>query len=162
MADVQVIGLLELGRNLDGLSQNLQRTFLRKALAAGAEVFRREERRMAPVRQTSYNIGKRYPGWLKRHIVRKLTVKGGEGEADVGPSKSAPEGRWYELGTQPHALGKGSDVVTKSGRPGRQIGRLHPGQPARPFLARVFASKKDEAGKAFENVLSDWIEHPQR
>lgn len=71
MSDVAIVGLPELGRAFDDLSAKLQRTVLRKALAAGSEVFRREERATAPVRRTSYNIGKRYPGYLK----------GGEGEA---------------------------------------------------------------------------------
>jgi len=157
----RVIGLPELGARIEATKSAVRRQGVRKALAAGAEVFRRDLRAAAPVRTkgSTGGWGKHAPGYLKRHIGRSLRVENdGSGVADVGPMKSAPEGRWYEKGTRAHAIGRGSNIVTKSGAPGPQRGRLHPGQPARPWIAPVFSADAQKAQQAFADALGKFLD----
>jgi len=136
MADsVKVVGLEDLGRTVELFKQKLQRTMVRKAANAGVEVFRREIRARAPVRQDEGLKGKeqRKPGYLKKHIGRWVKVKGQESySVMVGPMASAFYARFYELGTS------------------------H--QPARPFMRPAFDQKAPEAEKVFAATLKQQIE----
>ena len=131
---VQIIGLQELGDSVEQFTQKVQRQMIRKATNAGAEVFRREIRAKAPVRDDQYLKGnkKRAPGYLKKHIGRTNKALPNEGfQASVGPTKSAFYGRFLELGTS------------------------H--QPATPFMRPAFDSKTGEAETAFANTLKQQI-----
>lgn len=130
MADVKVVGLEDMGRTVQLFTQKLQRQMIRNAANAGAEVFRREIRAKAPVRESQDLKGKdkRPPGYLKKHIGRtSKALREGDLQVIVGPMKKAFYARFYELGTS------------------------H--QPARPFMRPAFDSKKKEAEDVFATTL---------
>lgn len=135
MSDVTVVGLQELGAKIDKMFKDTAKKAIRKASNAGTEVFRREIRAKAPVRQDETPKGSkgRRPGYLKKHIGR-WTKPNADGSLSTftGPTKSAFYANFYEFGTS------------------------H--QPARPFMRPVFDGKKDEAEKVFAEVLKTEIE----
>lgn len=59
-----------------------------------------------------------------------------------------------EFGTRPHALGRGSDRVRRSGRNGPQRGRMHPGAVAKPFIGPALASSRSAAIQAMTTELA--------
>lgn len=142
MSDVTVVGLQELGAKLDKMFKDTAKKAIRKAIAPAAEVYRREIRAKAPVRQevgatgfrkTGKGKKNRQPGYLKAHIGRTIKANSdGSLSAFVGPTKSAFYGRFQEYGTS------------------------H--QPARPFMRPVFDSKTEEAEKVFAETLKTEIE----
>jgi HK97 gp10 family phage protein len=130
VSDVTVIGLTELGATLDKLFKEDAKKAISAAIKPASEVFRREIRAKAPVREEGGGKGKnqRQPGYLKKHIGRWIRKNpDGSLSSYVGPTKSAFYARYYEFGTQ------------------------H--QPARPFMRPVFDGKKDEAEKVFAATL---------
>lgn len=141
MADVTVVGLTELGAKMDKLFKETAKKAIRKASAAGAEVFRRKVRANAPVRVevgvTGFRkAGKgktdRQPGYLKKHIGRQFKFNSdGSLSVFVGPTKSAFYAKFQELGTS------------------------H--QPARPFMRPAFDSEKGAAEQAFARVAAEEI-----
>ena len=129
--NVVVLGLRELGSTCDMLTQQVQRQIIRKAANAGAEVFRREIRAKAPVRDDQYTKDKikRGPGYLKKQIGRSSkTQREGSLTVSVGPTKSAYYARFPELGT------------------------AHQG--AHPFIRPAFDSKTPEAEKVFADTMN--------
>jgi HK97 gp10 family phage protein len=134
VSDVQIVGLQELGAKIDKLFKEDAKKAISAAIKPAAEVFRREIRAKAPVRQEAGAKGKngRQPGYLKKHIGRWIRKNSdGSLSAHVGPTKSAFYAKYYEFGTN------------------------H--QPARPFMRPVFDGKKDEAEKVFATVLENEI-----
>ena len=129
--NVTILGLRELGSTCDMLTQQVQRQIIRKAANAGAEVFRREIRARAPVRDDQYVKGKnikRGPGYLKKHIgKRSKTQREGNLVVSVGPTKSAYYARFLEIGT------------------GHQA--------AQQFIRPAFDSKTPEAEKVFADTM---------
>jgi HK97 gp10 family phage protein len=137
MSDVTVVGLQELGAKLDKLFKETAKKAIRKATAKGSEVYRKEMRRLAPVREDEGLKGKkkRAPGYLKKHIGRWIKPNSdGSLSAFVGPTKSAFYGRFYELGTS------------------------HQKAAATPFIRPAFDNKTDEAEKVFAEVVKQEIE----
>lgn len=142
MADivtVKVQGLDELERKLYELPTKLAKKYVRKALRAGARVWRDEIRQTAPKRT----------GWLASQVAVTTSIRGSEleGSAHIGVRKkqdparvgheqhtpgAADEARWAELGTSK--------------------------QPARPFMRPAFDSKKDEVLARFAAVLKEGLE----
>ena len=131
MADsVQILGLEDMGRTMDLLTQKVQRQMVRKATNAGAEVYRREIRARVPVRQDKYLKGKnqRGPGYLKKHIGRTgKATRDGEYVVSVGPMAGAFYWRFRELGSS------------------------H--EPAQPVIRPVFDTKTPEAENKFAETL---------
>ncbi len=66
-----------------------------------------------------------------------------------------------ELGTKPHALGKGSRLTrtTRSGkvRPGQQRGRVHPGARRRPFIGPGLARAEGQAGEILRREIGEGL-----
>ena len=139
--DVQIFGLEDLGRAVNQFTQKMQRTMIRAAANAGAEVYRKEIRAKAPVRvevgstgfrKTAKGKAAREPGYLKKHIGRMSKVNSEESySVMVGPTKSAFYAKFQELGTS------------------------H--QPARPFMRPAFDSKTAEAERVFTETLKEQI-----
>lgn len=102
MSNVTVVGLQELGAKLDKMFKDTAKKAVREAIKPAAEVYRREIRAKAPVRQDEAPKGKnkRQPGYLKKHIGRWIKPNSdGSLSAFIGPTKSAFYGRYYEYGT---------------------------------------------------------------
>lgn len=146
MADVTVVGLQEIGAKLDKLFKDSAKKAIRKASAAGAEVYRREIRAKAPVRQDDYLKGrrKRGPGYLKKHIGRWFKFnQDGSLSVFVGPTKSAFYGRIVEKG---HVKGNSP------------FGRAYEAEfgtantPAHAFMRPAFDSQTEKAKQVFEEV----------
>ena len=131
---VIIIGLQELGSKIDMFSQQVERAAIRKAANAGANVFRNEMRRLAPVRQDQRPMGskQRTPGYLKKHIGRQGKATWDGYTVAVGPMKSAFYGRFLELGTS------------------------HQG--ANPFIRPTFDGQKTAAIDAFASSLKSDVE----
>jgi HK97 gp10 family phage protein len=131
--DVKLVGLEDLGRTVDMFTQAVQKKMIRKAGNAGAEVFRREIRARAPVRDDKYLKGKnkRGPGYLKRHIGRTTKATEDSYKVSVGPTKSAFYARFIEMGDS------------------------H--QSAHPFIRPAFDTKVDEAERTFEDSMKAQI-----
>jgi len=129
-----VVGLKELGDTLDLLAKKTEKEIIRKAANAGAEVYRRELRAKAPVRQDKYLKGKikRGPGYLKKHIGRTAKADSDGYSVKVGPTKSAFYGGFREHGTSHEA--------------------------AQPWVRPVFDAKTGEAEKTFADVAGKGIE----
>lgn len=136
------VNLADLLADLEGLKKALRNRILKRAIGAGTKLILREAKARAP----------RETGLLRKSLGRKVKVYRNSGTVVgiVGPRAGFKEtvtrsrGRWLpgpvvsdpiryahlvELGTRPHALGKGSNL-----RKGRQSGHTHPGAAARPFL----------------------------
>jgi HK97 gp10 family phage protein len=128
--NVTVVGLQELGAQIDKLFRDTAKKAIKKASNAGTEVFRREIRAKAPVRQDEYPKGskQRKPGYLKKHIGR-WSKQNSDGSLSTftGPTKSAFYGKFYEFGTS------------------------H--QSANPFMRPVFDSRQGEAERVFAETL---------
>lgn len=124
-----VLGLEDLGRSVDLFTQAVQRRMIRKAGNAGAEVFRREIRAKAPVREDDYTKGKnqRKPGYLKKHIGRTSKASNDSYKVSVGPMPGAFYAKFIELGTG------------------------H--QPAKPFIRPAFDSKVHDAETKFTETM---------
>jgi HK97 gp10 family phage protein len=137
MADnvtVQVQGLDELERKLSELPTKLSKLYIRKALQAGARIWRDEIRQNAP----------RLTGWLSSQVTftTSLSSTYESGTAHVGVRakqnpkdkrkvSAANEAYWYELGT------------------------VH--QPARPFIRPAFAARRDAVLNAFADTLREGL-----
>ncbi len=90
---VEVKGLRELDRQLKQLEPKLAKKVMRKAVSAGAEVIRKEARRLAP----------RRTGRLIRGIIKSIKRRGSTVIAKIGPKggKKGPFwGYFIELGTK--------------------------------------------------------------
>ena len=102
---VRVIGLQELGDSVTQFTNKVQRVMIRKAANAGGDVMKKAIAERAPVltdfeRAGKSSSGRKPPGWLKRHIMRRgQATRDGGFKVNVGPSPSAYWGRFAELGT---------------------------------------------------------------
>jgi HK97 gp10 family phage protein len=56
--------------------------------------------------------------------------------------------RWVEFGTQPHAVGAGSDITR-----GRQSGAGHPGTAAQPFFFPSYRANRKAAKRAVTTAV---------
>lgn len=148
MPDVTVIGMQQLGAKFDKLFKEDAKKAIRKAAAAGAEVYRREIRAKAPVREDDYLKGrkKRGPGYLKKHIGRWIKPNpDGSLSVFVGPTKSAFYGRIVEKG---HVKGDSA------------FGRLYQAEfgsgntPAHAFIRPAFDSQTATAERVFAEVAA--------
>jgi HK97 gp10 family phage protein len=126
---VKVEGVTDLQARLDRLPREIVRRILRRALAAGAEVWKREmELRVA-----------RLTGFLAQHIGVKITVRGDQlaGTAAVGPLKqNYPE-------RIPKTHGRGSTISAASVARFLEFGTRK--MRALPFIRQAFEARKDEA-----------------
>lgn len=110
---VKVTGLKELQATLSKLPANLQERAGSHAVSEAAKVIQDEVKARAPVRQvpagssggkrvTARKVLLRYPGNLRRHIVRRKVSKRGDNHVAyvVAFARSAWYGRLVELGTR--------------------------------------------------------------
>lgn len=146
---VQVKGLAEINQRLSQLGPKVERTVVRKALAAGAAVIRDEARLRAPVYTGNVSEGHPPPGTLKKSIWQKyipeasrsgrtvffVGVRHGKGRQSVG-KKSLNLDAYYwwfvEFGSRNN-------------------------RPARPFMRPAYEAKKGAAVDAIADVLSSGI-----
>jgi HK97 gp10 family phage protein len=76
----------------------------------------------------------------------KLTVFAG--------SEKAFYARWVEFGTQPHALGKGSDI-SRGAR--KQSGAIHPGSRSQPFFFPSYRAHKKTVKRKINKAIRDAV-----
>ena len=142
MADVEIIGLQELDAQIAKIVDTVTAKSLRKASSAGGEVFRKQVRANAPVRQEEGLKGNSFhkvrgktvigrpKGYLKKHIGKQVKMNYVEKSCEVyvGPMRSAFYGNFDELGTS------------------------H--QSAHPFMRPAFDAKKEEVVTVFGETLT--------
>lgn len=83
----------------------------------------------------------------QKYVIKKHNGRGiGDVQGYIVPKLYA---HLVEYGTAPHAIGKGSERVLRSGKnvigPGFQHGAMHPGAKANPFLRTAWDNKRAEA-----------------
>jgi HK97 gp10 family phage protein len=141
LIEVEITGGDEIQEKLENLPSRIGKAILKKALRAGAEVFRAEMARRAPqgwhvFRTTEYK-GAKYKGRsrdfgvLARSIRTSISVRGDEleGTASIGPSRKAFWGLFEEFGRR--------------------------GARAQPFIIPAFDAAKDRALEAFINTAKE-------
>ncbi len=135
LIEVEISGGEEIFEKLENFPRRIGKAIVKKALRAGAAVFRDEMARRAPkgwhvFRKTEYK-GQKYKGRsrdfgvLSRSIRTSLSVRGDEleGVASIGPSKKAFWGLFQEFGRR--------------------------GAQAQPFIVPAFDAAKGAALEAF-------------
>lgn len=157
-----VLGLEDIRKNMLSLPKRLGNAVARRGLLAGAGVVRDEARRRAPQPPAKSNKGFSRTGALKkaiksetRGVFKDKSGKPTEHRAVVIIAKKGKKaGRsvrayahFVEYGTRPHAVGKGSilEPYKRSKKQKKQVGRMHPGTAAQPFMRPAFDTKKIEA-----------------
>jgi HK97 gp10 family phage protein len=148
-------------------------TAARKAMRKGTAIVQRSARQLAPIdtrllrrnitsrvyltRDKSAVLGEIFVGHQKSMVRRR-----GSGKSSVAdPFNYA---HLVELGTAPHALGKGSQrrigrsKKNPQGRPGPQRGRMHPGARPHPFLRPALERNEGAVIGAIESVLDVELE----
>ena len=152
-----VLGVPDIRRMMLSLSQRDGLNVVRKGLLAGAGVIREEARRLAPVQKG--NRGKAAANLKKsikaetRRVFKDASGVPVDARAVVfvenRAGKSGRDARKYahlvELGTSPHAVGKGSKLKTRSKSDKaelKQVGLRHPGAKAQPFMRPAFDTQK--------------------
>lgn len=185
-----VLGLADIRAKLLSLPGRIGINVVRRGLRAGAVVMQNEARRLVPQPPAKSKKGYSRSGLLKKSIVAEsrqvrgkknvyeavVTIRAPKKKGDVtdaeltdGPKKGdGPNPRAYahlvEYGTQPHAVGKGSDIEITRGLGkvfvglGKQTGAMHPGTSAQPFMRPAFANKKMEAIDAVKVVVRRELE----
>lgn len=165
VASTRVIGLADLMAKFDILGQRLATNVCRRGLLAGAAVIRDDARPRIPKRT----------GNLKKNLIAESrgVFKDGSGKPAehraVVIVRRKIKGKGYpprtyahfvEYGTQPHATGAGSirKVFKGSKRTVRQVGGMHPGAKAKPFLRPAFDAKKFEAVRAIEKKIREELD----
>lgn len=163
---VQIRGMEDVRAKLELLGGRLATNVVRRGLNAGAAVIRKEARERAPVRKRKDGTPAKGSGMLKKGVLSETRGYGWttpdaqgrrqptEHRAVVFISKKKKGGRsprayarFVELGTKPHAVGKGSirAVFARSTRRVRQVGGRHPGTKAQPFMSTAFRVKRQQA-----------------
>jgi HK97 gp10 family phage protein len=148
-----VLGLEELGARVNMFTNAIQKQVVRKASNAGAAVFQKEMRRLAPVRQDERPMGSKHrmPGYLKKHISRRgKPTRDGGFEIQIAPLKSAFYYRFIELGWHHHE-GPMSEAPTT--RAGRAAHAANPNIESQPFMRPAFDGKIKQAEDAFAATL---------
>lgn len=167
----QVIGAEAVMKSLANLKGAVQRRLVRGALTAAARVVAKEMKALAPrdsgllkksigqVVRTYRNKGVTLavigPRRGFKRFVNRTRADGSKRQVMSDPVKYA---RLVEFGTEPHALGKGSDLLTKKKSKGKQHGLMHPGTRAQPFIRPALERKKAEAMNVFTQKLREGME----
>jgi HK97 gp10 family phage protein len=141
LIEVEIKGGEEIQEKLENLPSRIGKAIVKKALRAGAAVFRDEMALLAPqgwhvFRNTEYK-GQKFKGRsrdfgvLSRSIRTSLSIRGDEleGEAKIGPSKKAFWGLFEEFGRR--------------------------GARKQPFIRKAFDSARDKALAAFINTAKE-------
>lgn len=161
----QIIGLADVKAKFELLGQRLATNVCRRGLVAGAGVIRDDARPRIPKRT----------GNLKKNLIAESRgiFKDGSGKPvehrAVVIVRRKFKGKGYpprtyahfvEYGTAPHSLGKGSirKVFKGSKKTVRQVGKLHPGAKAKPFLRPAFDAKKFEAVRVIERKIREELD----
>ncbi len=124
------------------------------------------------VARAAKDQAKKVTGLLKKSIGRKTKVYrntgvtvglvgarvGFGGEYQGRPRDPSFYSHRVEMGTQPHAVGKGSSLRGGKTKEKKQTGRMHPGAKAQPFLKPAFTQNasriKDAIAEAIKEVLA--------
>jgi HK97 gp10 family phage protein len=159
---VVVTGMEEAQKNLDLISNQMQKTYVRNAIKSAAEVFRREVRAKAPVRVDEYEKSKnkkgatRGPGYLKSHIGRWIKPQSdGSLSAFVGPTPTAFYGAFVEKGHR-NIRTRAEKLAEHYGAARRALVTAEFGgkdTPPHPFMRPAFDAKHEEAQKVFGEEL---------
>jgi HK97 gp10 family phage protein len=150
-----VVGLKELGDNINLLDQKLQRKIVRTAAMAGIEVFRKDAIARAPRRTDDYEKTdkggkKRGPGFLKKNIKRRgKPLPDGGFEASTGPNRRAWYGSLVERGFT-HQAGKRSGRGRPNAAHNAATGKHVPGKP---FMRPAFDTKQKQAEQVFADEI---------
>lgn len=127
----EFVGVGDLAKKLQELDTKMTKQVLSAAAKAGATLIRDRARQLVPV-DTGY-LARR--GITARRTKRKKHYV----EYSVGYTKKGFYGRFLELGTQAHNIGKSAKIGY------RYTGAMHPGIRPRPHLRPAFDEKKAEA-----------------
>jgi len=136
-----------------------QRDITLKGVKAGVKVLERAAKAGAPKASGALRVAqgnkakKGRSGGTTSYAVQGAKTKTEKMVTRKGrrtPTRAVPA--FYDhlvnLGTKPHAVGKGSALGRKGKPAGAQVGGLHPGTAAQPFRRRAWAAVKDQAGGA--------------
>jgi HK97 gp10 family phage protein len=162
---LQIRGLQQLKARLQGIDKKLRRKVLRAALQAGNAILLAEIKANMPGKSATGS------GTLRASLGRKVKLfnSGANGVGIVGArtkfirvvmrgkrAVTAWAGKYamlYELGTKPHAVGKGS-----KSKKGVQTGAMHPGTPAHHVVRDAAEARAAEVLAAMGDVLKAGIE----
>lgn len=152
MVKFEMSGLSELDKHIKKLSDKIQRRVIAKGLRAGARVVQKRAKALAPKKT----------GTLRKAIsVVTMKSKPGTGRVAVTikSGKKAKYDAYYahfvEFGTRQHAIGRSSVLTqTRTGRPGKQTGAVHPGSRRRPFMRPAFDETNKEQLDAIGETLA--------
>jgi len=152
MADyirLEVTGMEQTLRNLEGLPDNVERDVVKKAVRAGTQPIRR---------QATANIKARtepQTGRLAKSMTKRETTRKGVFTAIVGPSwKLAPHAHLPEHGTKPRWRKRRSRIMRMLGAKGKSTGVM----PAVHYMEDAFNAKGDASVRAIEEKLVKGIE----
>lgn len=156
----KVDGLSESLRRLKILPDRINRKVMRLAINKGCTPVVRAARKMAPV-----GDGLKPDGTERKHLKdtmtkRVKTYRNGTVVGVVGPrAKAAPHAKLVELGTDPHEIKIGKDLILKNGVriPAGTIIK-HPGAAATHFLHNAFESVKGQVQDIVETTVAVGIE----
>lgn len=167
----QIRGFDDLAAKLREIPRQLQRSVLRKALAAGGRLVRDEARRNAPVLADPIKAPYRTPGTVKRAIVvRNSKIARKRGDVGVFVNvKPAPGAKFKTSTTRLLGLKVKNRVQVRASERGAKS-KTDPfywrflefgtkKMPARPFL-RKGAEKLPEALNVFTAQLTKWFRGP--
>jgi HK97 gp10 family phage protein len=139
---VHVDGLEDLERKLYELPTKLAKQYIRRALRAGAAIWRTE------IKQTA----RRRTGWMASQVAITTAIHGSdlEGVANIGVRKKQDPARVGKAGPKTHTPSAANEALWM------ELGTIK--QPARPFIRPAFESKKDAVLARFKEVLKQGLE----
>lgn len=151
---VTIEGLPETKRLLEQFEGRQLNNRTRRALRAGAKVFRTEMRSQASSRS---DLPKTF---------RKTRTRAHRTPLGVSVSPKSPLSNIFEEGAKPHTIApmRGGALVGKAGERSRGSAFFargsvrHPGMNARPFIGPVFDASQDDAEDEFGRVIFEGIE----
>lgn len=169
---VTLKGFAEVVQTLNGLKQSMRGRILRKAVTKAVQPITKDAKARAPVEDgyLKKSIGYRIQSYKKSGAVvgvigprtgYKKNRKTGKRELTALGKKLQKEtykrptyyAHLVEMGTQPHAIGKG-DSLKKN----RQAGKLHPGARPKPFLLPAWRAGKARAEQTLLVEIAAGIE----
>lgn len=148
---VKVTGLVELGRRMRELSDDIQKKVSYQAVAAGARVIKANAISRAPISDQPHQLGAKkgqvvQPGNLRRNIIIKR-IPQGQSEHDAEYIVGVRHGK----GVAPHDAFYFRFV---------EFGTVN--MPAQPFLRPAFDSQKQVAVNKMKDILRKRIEKAER